>query len=180
MIIKGIFRRYERWNPVHPTIGLFWGVGVGIGCGIGWGPGFGPEVIGYVGAGCGIGFSVGVTVAGIGIGLPVNGVEQIPHNETVHAPASMTSSGTLKLARSNALSMMHTVTIGLKHFAPYMSLLTKKTIGCISSLQYKASLLQPIEPNKLNRILLSHVKSTVESFQGFRDQGWPPGQGWED
>ncbi|KAI3899176.1 hypothetical protein MKW92_025679, partial [Papaver armeniacum] len=48
MIIKRLFRRYERWNPVHPTTGAFWGMGLRIGCG----------VIGYVGAGCGVGFSV--------------------------------------------------------------------------------------------------------------------------
>lgn len=78
MIIKGLFRRYERWNPVHPTHGAFWGMGVGIGCGVGWGPGFGPEVIGYVGAGCGIGFSVGVTLAGFGIGLPVYTLNDVP------------------------------------------------------------------------------------------------------
>ncbi|KAK9699038.1 hypothetical protein RND81_08G148800 [Saponaria officinalis] len=70
MIIKGLFRRYQKWNPVHPTSGAFWGMGVGIGCGVGWGPGFGPEVVGYVGAGCGVGFSVGITFAGFGIGLP--------------------------------------------------------------------------------------------------------------
>ncbi|XP_028759431.1 cadmium-induced protein AS8 isoform X2 [Neltuma alba] len=72
MIIKGLFGRCERWNPVHPTYGTFWGMGVGIGCGVGWGPGFGPEVVGYVGAGCGVGFSVGITLAGFGIGLPMN------------------------------------------------------------------------------------------------------------
>jgi hypothetical protein len=70
MIIKGVLGRYERWNPVHPTAGAFWGMGLGLGCGVGWGPGFGPEVVGYVGAGCGVGFSVGVTLAGVGIGLP--------------------------------------------------------------------------------------------------------------
>lgn len=80
MIIKGLFRRYERWNPVHPTSGAFWGMGVGIGCGIGWGPGFGPEVIGYVGAGCGVGFSVGFTLLGAGIGLPANWLLQVPYN----------------------------------------------------------------------------------------------------
>ncbi|XP_057521448.1 cadmium-induced protein AS8 [Amaranthus tricolor] len=79
MIIKGLFRRYERWNPVHPTYGAFWGMGVGIGCGVGWGPGFGPEVIGYVGAGCGVGFSVGITLAGVGIGLPANFVTDVPY-----------------------------------------------------------------------------------------------------
>ena len=80
MIIKGLFRRYERWNPVHPTSGAFWGMGIGIGCGIGWGPGFGPEVIGYVGAGCGVGFSVGITLAGVGIGLPANFLIEVPYN----------------------------------------------------------------------------------------------------
>ena len=74
MIIKGMLGRYERWNPVHPTVGAFWGVGLGLGCGVGWGPGFGPEVIGYVGAGCGVGFSVGVTLAGVGVGLPQHGI----------------------------------------------------------------------------------------------------------
>lgn len=74
MIIKGVLGRYERWNPVHPTAGTFWGVGLGLGCGVGWGPGFGPEVIGYVGAGCGVGFSVGFTLAGVGIGLPQHGL----------------------------------------------------------------------------------------------------------
>lgn len=82
MIIKGLFGTYERWNPVHPTSGAFWGMGIGIGCGVGWGPGFGPEVIGYVGAGCGVGFSVGFTFAGFGIGLPANFVFQVPYNGT--------------------------------------------------------------------------------------------------
>ncbi|KAL0407989.1 UNVERIFIED_CONTAM: Cadmium-induced protein AS8 [Sesamum radiatum] len=80
MIIKSIFRRYERWNPVHPTYGAFWGIGVGIGCGVGWGPGFGPEVVGYVGAGCGAGFSVGITLLGFGIGLPANYLLEVPHS----------------------------------------------------------------------------------------------------
>jgi len=80
MIIKGLFRRYERWNPVHPTYGAFWGMGVGVGCGVGWGPGFGPEVVGYVGAGCGIGFNVGITFAGVGVGLPANFIFEAPYN----------------------------------------------------------------------------------------------------
>ncbi|KAJ0936990.1 putative cadmium-induced protein AS8 [Helianthus annuus] len=83
MIIKGLFRRYERWNPVHPTSGAFWGMGIGFGCGIGWGPGFGPEVIGYVGAGCGVGFSVGITLAGFGVGLPANRLLKVPFSGTV-------------------------------------------------------------------------------------------------
>ncbi|XP_021316433.1 uncharacterized protein LOC110435314 [Sorghum bicolor] len=71
---RGWLGRDQRWNPVHPTAGSFWGVGLGLGCGVGWGPGFGHEVIGYVGAGCGVGFSVGFTLAGVGIGLPQHGL----------------------------------------------------------------------------------------------------------
>lgn len=160
---------------MHPTLGAFWGMGVGIGCGVGWGPGFGPEVIGYVGAGCGVGFSVGVTLAGIGIGLPVNGVVQIQHD------ACISSNGTLEFARSNALSTMNSAVIGFKlSFAPYMTFLMKETFGSFSSLKNKASLLQTIEINKLNQDISSHLKSALESFHGFRNHGWPPGQGWED
>ena len=61
-------------------IRAFWGIGIGIGCGIGWGPGFGSEVIGFVGAGCGVGFSVGITLAGVGIGLPANCLIEVPYN----------------------------------------------------------------------------------------------------
>nr|CAB3451911.1 unnamed protein product [Digitaria exilis]CAB3455669.1 unnamed protein product [Digitaria exilis] len=81
MIIKSVLGRYERWNPVHPTAGAFWGVGLGLGCGVGWGPGFGPEVIGYVGGGCGVGFSVGFTLAGVGIGLPQHGLIRVFRNQ---------------------------------------------------------------------------------------------------
>ena len=85
MIIKGLFRRYERWNPVHPTSGALWGIGIGIGCGVGWGPGFGPEVIGYVGAGCGVGFSVGITLLGFGLGLPANFIYQGPYKGIIRS-----------------------------------------------------------------------------------------------
>ncbi|GJN10300.1 hypothetical protein PR202_ga28383 [Eleusine coracana subsp. coracana] len=89
MIIKGVLGRYERWNPVHPTAGAFWGMGLGLGCGVGWGPGFGPEVIGYVGAGCGVGFSVGFTLAGVGIGLPQHGLI-VKSNDQSGFPSNMT------------------------------------------------------------------------------------------
>ncbi|KAL7111906.1 hypothetical protein ACP275_05G118800 [Erythranthe tilingii] len=98
MIIKSIFRRYERWNPVHPTSGAFWGIGLGIGCGVGWGPGFGPEVIGYVGAGCGAGFSIGITFLGLGIGLPANYLLHAPHNAFM-----VTSRSALDVARGRGL-----------------------------------------------------------------------------
>ncbi|CAJ2636060.1 unnamed protein product [Trifolium pratense] len=95
MIIKGLFRRYQKWNPVHPTYGAFYGMGFGVGCGVGWGPGFGPEVVGYVGAGCGIGFNVGITLVGFGIGLPANVIFAAPYNALL-----ATKSTALKLARS--------------------------------------------------------------------------------
>nr|POF25706.1 cadmium-induced protein as8 [Quercus suber] len=98
MIIKGVFRRYERWNPVHPTSGTFWGMGIGIGCGVGWGPGFGPEAVGYVGAGCGVGFSVGITLVGFGIGIPANYLYEVPYNAVM-----ATGSGAVELARSSGL-----------------------------------------------------------------------------
>lgn len=98
MIIKGLFRRYQKWNPVHPTTGAFWGMGIGVGCGIGWGPGFGPEVIGYVGAGCGVGFSVGITLAGVGVGLPANRLLKVPFSAFM-----ATRSGAMDFARSNGL-----------------------------------------------------------------------------
>ncbi|XP_073051400.1 cadmium-induced protein AS8-like [Primulina eburnea] len=98
MIIKSIFRRYERWNPVHPTYGAFWGAGIGIGCGVGWGPGFGPEVIGYVGSGCGVGFSVGFTLLGFGIGLPTNYIFTVPRNAFM-----VTRRGALEAARARGL-----------------------------------------------------------------------------
>ncbi|MCL7042618.1 hypothetical protein MKW94_030879 [Papaver nudicaule] len=82
IIIKGVFRRYESWNPIHPTTRAFWGYGLGIRCGVGWGPVFGPEVIGYVGADCGIRFSVGITLAGIGISFPANFLLESPYKGT--------------------------------------------------------------------------------------------------
>lgn len=78
--MKGVLRGYANWNPVHPTLGAFWGMGLGVGCGIGWGPGFGPEVIGYVGSGCGVGFNVGFTLVGVGIGLPAHSLMGAPYN----------------------------------------------------------------------------------------------------
>eukprot|EP00252_Welwitschia_mirabilis_P006829 TRINITY_DN17738_c0_g1_i2.p1 TRINITY_DN17738_c0_g1~~TRINITY_DN17738_c0_g1_i2.p1 ORF type:complete len:200 (+),score=49.63 TRINITY_DN17738_c0_g1_i2:126-725(+) len=90
MSLSNLFKRYERWNPVHPTYGAFWGLGIGVGCGVGWGPGFGPEVIGYVGSGCGIGFSVGVTFVGFGVGLPASGIISMPYNAVSAAACGVT------------------------------------------------------------------------------------------
>ncbi|KAL0329875.1 UNVERIFIED_CONTAM: Cadmium-induced protein AS8 [Sesamum radiatum] len=105
MIIKSLFRRYERWNPVHPTYGTFWGIGAGIGCGIGWGPGFGPEVIGYVGAGCGAGFHVGITLLGVGIGLPAYYLPTLPHSAftvTRRGAIDVAQAGSVHESRSSA------------------------------------------------------------------------------
>lgn len=110
---------------MHPTGGAFWGMGIGVGCGVGWGPGFGPEVIGYVGAGCGIGFSVGITLAGIGVGLPANFLFQVPYN------AFLT-------ARTGAL----------KFFAPHVSVLQREATARLSTmlpLHYSCSILERVE-----------------------------------
>ncbi|XP_051151533.1 cadmium-induced protein AS8-like [Andrographis paniculata] len=98
MILKSFFRKYEKWNPVHPTYGAFWGIGVGVGCGVGWGPGFGPDVIGYVGAGCGAGFNVGVTLLGVGIGLPANYLLTFPRSALM-----ATRSNETEVARARSL-----------------------------------------------------------------------------
>ncbi|KAG6533323.1 hypothetical protein ZIOFF_007190 [Zingiber officinale] len=131
MIIKGLFRRYERWNPVHPTIGTFWGMGIGVGCGVGWGPGFGPEVIGYVGAGCGVGFSVGITLAGIGVGLPRNDLFQILYNATTTkaAPFDMAKSSTF------IIMMKGVAEDSLNFVAPHISFLRKETSWRLSKLK---------------------------------------------
>ncbi|KAJ7943935.1 Cadmium-induced protein as8-like [Quillaja saponaria] len=140
MIIKGLFRRYERWNPVHPTSGAFWGMGVGIGCGVGWGPGFGPEVIGYVGAGCGIGFNVGITLAGFGIGFPANFIFQAPYDAIM-----ATRSSTLELARSSGLlSTKHIARDGSTRISP-----------CIDNLQKEAS--QKLSCLRQNHFLIKGV-----------------------
>ncbi|XP_059442871.1 cadmium-induced protein AS8 [Corylus avellana] len=129
MIIKGLFRRYERWNPVHPTSGAFWGMGIGIGCGIGWGPGFGPEVIGYVGAGCGVGFNVGITLAGFGIGLPANFIYKVPCDAIM-----ATRSGALELARSSGLlSKKDVAGDGWNNIAPLVSNLQREAYTRFSS-----------------------------------------------
>ncbi|GJP38917.1 hypothetical protein CLOM_g23329 [Closterium sp. NIES-68] len=85
MTLIHLYRKYKRWNPVHPTLGAFWGFGVGLGCGVGWGPGFGPEVVGYVGAGCGVGFNIGVTLIGVGIGLPASDFARLPCDAAFYA-----------------------------------------------------------------------------------------------
>ncbi|KAI3466180.1 hypothetical protein Pfo_022843 [Paulownia fortunei] len=60
--VKSLFRRYERWKPVHPTYKAFWGIGV----------------TGYVGACCGAEFNVGITLLGVCIGRPANYLFTVP------------------------------------------------------------------------------------------------------
>ncbi|CAM8992340.1 unnamed protein product [Rhodiola kirilowii] len=128
MIIKGIFRRYERWNPVHPTSGAFWGMGIGIGCGVGWGPGFGPEAVGYVGAGCGVGFSVGITLVGFGIGLPANSLIGAPYNALV-----ATQNGLVELARLSGSSHRKLTESGQNGMTACISALQRELCGTLSN-----------------------------------------------
>lgn len=173
MIIKGLFRRYERWNPVHPTYGAFWGMGIGFGCGVGWGPGFGPEVIGYVGAGCGVGFSVGITLAGVGIGLPANSLIKVPYNALVGARG-----GALEFARSSALpGMINMVGDGQNHVCLHVSSFKEEACKRLSSFGVNDSSGMGIGLTKLKRDVTWHVKSALESFKEFRDQHLPPDKG---
>ncbi|OAY83708.1 Cadmium-induced protein AS8 [Ananas comosus] len=158
MIIKGIFRRYERWNPVHPTLGTFWGMGIGVGCGVGWGPGFGPEVIGYVGAGCGAGFSVGITLLGVGIGLPQNGLCQIPFN-------AFATSTFLECARTYAVAVLQ-------------SLVRNRKESRDRFLSFKQNVQAPerVDLSKLHNAVSGSIRSTAECLGAFKNQHWPPGK----
>ncbi|KAI7987336.1 Cadmium-induced protein AS8 [Camellia lanceoleosa] len=159
MIIKGLFRRYERWNPVHPTSGAFWGMGIGIGCGVGWGPGFGPEVIGYVGAGCGVGFSVGITLAGFGIGLPANYVLEVPYNAFM-----ATRSGALEFARSSALL---SVGNGWSNISPHFSGLQRKALRRFSSFKHKDLHDKVVNFSDMKSVMSSHTSAIVNHLQKF-------------
>eukprot|EP00245_Coleochaete_scutata_P015681 TRINITY_DN7089_c0_g1_i1.p1 TRINITY_DN7089_c0_g1~~TRINITY_DN7089_c0_g1_i1.p1 ORF type:complete len:218 (-),score=28.93 TRINITY_DN7089_c0_g1_i1:494-1147(-) len=124
MTLINLFRRYKRWNPVHATYGAFWGFGVGLGCGVGWGPGFGPEVIGYVGAGCGVGFSVGVTLIGVGIGLPSDGLSCVPFDAAMFAGHGIVRFATQCLvpALSSAATYGRQQAIALRNRNPHAAL----------------------------------------------------------
>ncbi|KAL5716211.1 cyclin-dependent kinase [Ranunculus cassubicifolius] len=160
MIIKGLFRRYERWNPVHPTSGSFWGMGIGLGCGVGWGPGFGPEVVGYVGAGCGVGFSVGFTLAGVGIGLPVTSPVELPYNAFVATGTSM-----VEFARSNA------VVDGWNHVGPSFSGLQREANRRWSGFN------QGIDLTEMKKQLNHQCRSFSECLQAIRIHHFQPHKG---
>lgn len=155
MIIKGLFRRYERWNPVHPTSGAFWGMGIGFGCGVGWGPGFGPEVVGYVGAGCGAGFSVGITLAGLGIGLPADYVYKLPYNAFL-----VTKNGALEIAQPNGIRIA--AVDGWDDFKKYISRFQQRSLPTVSiSNPFEKGFL----PSNLTGTLVSGAKPLVYQFE---------------
>uniref|UniRef100_A0A1D1YTI1 Cadmium-induced protein AS8 n=2 Tax=Anthurium amnicola TaxID=1678845 RepID=A0A1D1YTI1_9ARAE len=175
MIIKGLFRRYERWNPVHPTVGAFWGMGIGLGCGVGWGPGFGPEVIGYVGAGCGVGFSVGITLAGLGIGLPANALIEIPYN--AFAMTSSSAVNALDFARSTALSTVKSVAgESWNYVVPQVTLLSKEACDGFSSFKSNFPLGQGVELTEIGKTISRHIQSALKCFDAFRNRQTAPGR----
>ncbi|XP_074332097.1 cadmium-induced protein AS8 isoform X4 [Apium graveolens] len=159
MIIKGLFRRYERWNPVHPTSGALWGIGIGVGCGVGWGPGFGPEVIGYVGAGCGVGFSVGITLLGFGIGLPANFIYEGPYK--------------VSIAHSTALPEMRNVALdGWSNIGLHVSGVKEKASRSLINLRHKQHTNGRIDFPDLRTIMqdcLKKFQSKNRPPKGFKD-----------
>lgn len=176
MIIKGLFRRYEKWNPVHPTSGAFWGMGIGIGCGVGWGPGFGPEVIGYVGAGCGVGFSVGITFAGFGIGLPTNYVIEAPYNAMM-----ATGSTALGFARSSVLLPIRNNAGGSwNSIAPCISSFQREASERFSSFKHKHSSEQQANLYDMKRVISFHTKSMLECLESFSGRFSRPSKGLKD
>lgn len=164
MIIKGLFRRYERWNPVHPSTGAFWGMGIGIGCGVGWGPGFGPEVVGYVGAGCGVGFSVGFTFLGFGIGLPSNYVYTTPYK----ALSAMKNSA-IEIARSNCLLDMRSyASDGWSNFRPCICGLQQEAYETFQSFRIGNPLEKGIDMSNIRNAIFSSTKPVVDQFERIR------------
>ncbi|OEL38580.1 hypothetical protein BAE44_0000398 [Dichanthelium oligosanthes] len=175
MIIKGVLGRYERWNPVHPTAGTFWGVGLGLGCGVGWGPGFGPEVIGYVGAGCGVGFSVGFTLAGVGIGLPQHGL--IRNHDDTDLPsgdAGFASNVPLDSARFYAVTIIRGFVWDAISYAGNVAAMRKESRQKLLRLQDNTPVSGGVDLPKLGKGVSSSIRSTMECIRAFKDQHWPP------
>ncbi|KAM0029828.1 putative cadmium-induced protein AS8 [Helianthus debilis subsp. tardiflorus] len=156
MIIKGLFRRYERWNPVHPTSGAFWGMGIGFGCGIGWGPGFGPEVIGYVGAGCGVGFSVGITLAGFGVGLPANRLLKLPFSALM-----ATRSGAMDFARSSGLLGTDGINDGIN---------ATGIQRWVSTFNHEQTVDKRVHFSGMNRLMSSQAKKVLNCFDELKSR----------
>lgn len=177
MIIKGLSRRYERWNPVHPTNGAFWGMGIGIGCGVGWGPGFGPEVIGYVGAGCGVGFSVGFTLAGVGIGLPSNGLLKVPYNAMM---ATRTCASHVLRSSAGIFPAKNALGDGWNSIANCISGLQKETTGRLSRLIPIHYLDERVGVFDFKTALSVHTRAIQEGFGRFRSHFSSPNKGLKD
>lgn len=172
MIIKGLCGRYERWNPVHPTSGAFWGMGIGVGCGVGWGPGFGPEVIGYVGAGCGVGFSVGITLAGFGIGLPANYVFEVPYK------AFMATSSAFEFARSSGLYEVGNIAgNSLSSVGPQIFDLQRKMSGRISNFKHKELFDKGIDFSGITNTISVQSHYLLDNLQKTRDRLFSPNKG---
>ncbi|KAL6647074.1 hypothetical protein ACP70R_014511 [Stipagrostis hirtigluma subsp. patula] len=183
MIIKGVLGRYERWNPVHPTAGAFWGVGLGLGCGVGWGPGFGPEVIGYVGAGCGVGFSVGVTLAGVGIGLPQHGLIK----DHFHR-AGFVSNIPLESARFYTMTIIKGLVWDAISYASEVAATRKESQQKLLRFQDNSQIsggadlpklgadlpMLGADLPKLGKGVSSNIRSMVECIRAFKDHHWPP------
>ncbi|RLN35984.1 cadmium-induced protein AS8 [Panicum miliaceum] len=167
MIIKGVLGRYERWNPVHPTAGTFWGVGLGLGCGVGWGPGFGPEVIGYVGAGCGVGFSVGFTLAGVGIGLPQHGFIRN------HDDSSFASNVSLDSARYYAVTVIKGLVWDAINYAGNVTAMRKESRQNLPKFQDNPPVSGGVDLPKLGKGVSTSIQSTVECIKAFKDEHWP-------
>lgn len=172
MIIKGLCGRYERWNPVHPTSGAFWGMGIGVGCGVGWGPGFGPEVIGYVGAGCGVGFSVGITLAGFGIGLPANYVFGVPYK------ALMATTSALEFARSSGLHEVGNIAGNrLSSIGPRISDFQREVSGRILSFKHEELFGKGIDLAGIASTMSLQSRSLLDNLQMTRVRLFPPNKG---
>ncbi|KAL5197906.1 hypothetical protein ABZP36_001418 [Zizania latifolia] len=166
MIIKGMLGRYERWNPVHPTVGTFWGIGLGLGCGVGWGPGFGPEVIGYVGAGCGVGFSVGVTLAGIGVGLPQHGLIKNQYHSSFAGNVPFE-------ARFYTLTIIRGLVWDAISYASQVAAVRKESRQRLLSFQENPQI-SGVGLPILGKGLSTSIRSSMERVRTFKDQYWPP------
>ncbi|CAN6202991.1 unnamed protein product [Urochloa humidicola] len=167
MIIKGVLGRYERWNPVHPTAGTFWGVGLGLGCGVGWGPGFGPEVIGYVGAGCGVGFSVGFTLAGVVIGLPQHGLIRN------HEDSGFATNVSLDSARYYAVTVIRGLVWDVISYAGNVASTRKEWRRNLLKFQDNPPVSGGADLPKLGKGVSSSIQSTLDCIRSFKDQHWP-------
>uniref|UniRef100_A0A0E0LH34 Cadmium-induced protein AS8 n=1 Tax=Oryza punctata TaxID=4537 RepID=A0A0E0LH34_ORYPU len=156
MIIKGMLGRYERWNPVHPTVGTFWGIGLGLGCGVGWGPGFGPEVIGYVGAGCGVGFSVGVTLAGVGVGLPQHGLIRNQYH------SGFASNIPFESARFYTLTIIRGLVWDAISYASQVAAVRKESRQRLLNFHENPQISGGVNLPKLGKDVSSSIQSTME------------------